>query len=301
MDAKFRSEVRFLDSWSRALRLHQWAKNFLVFVPLIAAHKVQHTELLMPAMLAFLCFGLAASSAYVLNDFLDLDADRKHPYKRDRPFAAGELSLAHGGVVAFVLSLTAMVIAAMSLPPAFVAVLAAYLALTTLYSAYLKRFALLDVLTLAGLYTLRIIGGGAAVDVPVSFWLLAFSIFLFLSLAVVKRVTELLAVRNAGDHSPAGRGYTVDDLPVMRSLGIASGYISVLVLALYINSPASQVLYRRPEVIWLLCPLLLYWISRVWLLASRDAMHDDPIVFAAFDRVSWIVLALGAAVAWTAS
>ena len=261
MDAKFRSEVRFLDSWSRALRLHQWAKNFLVFVPLIAAHKVQHAELLMPAMLAFLCFGLAASSAYVLNDFLDLDADRKHPYKRDRPFAAGELSLAHGGVVAFVLSLTAMVIAAMSLPPAFVAVLAAYLALTTLYSAYLKRFALLDILTL----------------------------------------TELLAVRNAGDHSPAGRGYTVDDLPVMRSLGIASGYISVLVLALYINSPASQVLYRRPEVIWLLCPLLLYWISRVWLLASRDAMHDDPIVFAAFDRVSWIVLALGAAVAWTAS
>ncbi|TMG92468.1 MAG: hypothetical protein E6H76_01575 [Betaproteobacteria bacterium] len=124
MDAKFRSEVRFLDSWSRALRLHQWAKNFLVFVPLIAAHKVQHAELLMPAMLAFLCFGLAASSAYVLNDFLDLDADRKHPYKRDRPFAAGELSLAHGGVVAFVLSLTAMVIAAMSLPPAFVAVLA---------------------------------------------------------------------------------------------------------------------------------------------------------------------------------
>ncbi|HJU40284.1 MAG TPA: hypothetical protein VJ724_11975, partial [Tahibacter sp.] len=171
-----------------------------------------------------------------------------------------------------------------------------YYALTLAYSLHLKRVVMLDVVVLAALYTVRIIGGAAAIGGGLSFWLLAFSMFLFLSLAMLKRYTELAALQNGPTNKASGRGYTVDDVPLIQSLGGSSGYLSVLVLALYINSTASEALYHRPQILWLLCPLLLYWISRVWLVAHRGGMHDDPVVFALVDTVSRIVLVLCAIV-----
>jgi 4-hydroxybenzoate polyprenyltransferase len=247
------------------------------------------------AILAMLAFCLCASSVYVLNDLLDLQADRLHPRKSKRPFAAGELSIVSGLLLSAVL-LAATVVVALFLPAKFCLVLAAYYIVTSAYSLFLKRFLLVDALALAGLYTLRIIAGAAAVVVELSFWLLLFSIFLFLSLAFVKRFAELEALRRQQRLRAAGRGYLVEDLPVLQSLGIASGYLSVLVLALYINSPAIEALYHRPKAVWMLCVLLLYWISRVWMTAQRGNMHDDPVVFALKDRQS---LAIGVCAAVT--
>lgn len=281
--------------WLRALRLHQWLKNVLVFVPLLAAHLVLEPAELGRAMAAIVIFGICASSVYVLNDLLDLQSDRRHPRKRNRPFAAGRLPLAGGLVVAPLLTLVSL-IAAFALAPAFALVLCGYYVLTLAYSLRLKQIAMLDVMVLAGLYTVRIIAGTVAIGVAFSFWLLAFSMFLFLSLALVKRYTELAAQRSAGIDLVPGRGYATSDYELLGSLGAASGYLSVLVLALYINSTASAELYRRPQVLWLLCPLLLYWISRVWIIAHRDAMHDDPVLFAVRDKVSLVILVLTAAV-----
>jgi len=226
---------------------------------------------------------------------LDLEADRAHPRKSKRPFAAGDLSIGVG--LAMVPGLLALAVAiAIFLPPRFAEVLATYFALTTAYSFYLKRFMLIDALALAGLYTLRIIAGAAAVDVPLSFWMLLFSVFLFLSLAFVKRFAELNDLRRQNGLQAAGRGYRVEDLSVLQSLGSAAGYLSVLVLALYINSPEIGVLYHRPKLVWMLCILMLYWINRIWMMAQRGAVHDDPVLFALKDRQS---LAIGLAAAIT--
>ena len=279
----------------RALRPHQWAKNSLLFVPLLAAHRLGDASALADAGLAFLAFCACASAVYVLNDLLDLEADRTHPRKSKRPFASGDLPIGAG--LSMVPGLLAVaVIIALLLPPRLGQVLATYFALTSGYSLYLKRFMLIDALTLAGLYTLRIIAGAAAADVPLSFWMLLFSVFLFLSLAFVKRFAELDALRRRHGLQAAGRGYRVEDLSVLQSLGSAAGYLSVLVLALYINSPEIGVLYHRPKLVWLLCVLMLYWISRVWMMAQRGHMHDDPVVFALKDRQS---LAIGLAAAIT--
>ena len=221
----------------------------------------------------------------MLNDLLDLEADRAHPRKSKRPFASGDLSLLYGLLLAPCLLAAAVVLAAF-LPQKFWLVLGTYYALTCGYSFVLKGFVLVDALALAGLYTLRIIAGAAAVDVALSFWLLLFSIFLFLSLAFVKRFAELESLRRQKRLHAAGRGYHVEDLSLLQSLGTAAGYLSVLVLALYINSPDIQPLYSRPKVIWILCVLMLYWISRVWMIAQRGRMHDDPVVFALKDRQS---------------
>lgn len=272
----------------RALRPHQWAKNLLVFVPVLTAHLAFEPVALVQASLAFAAFCLCASSVYVVNDLLDLPSDRAHPRKRQRPFASGALPVVHGMVAAPLLAVAAFAIAT-ALPVRFVIVLAAYLALTFAYSLWLKRVELLDVVVLASLYTGRIIAGAVAIAVPLSFWLLAFSMFLFLSLALVKRHAELALVREHGHAAAAGRGYRVDDLPLLATLGGASGYLSVLVLALYINSRDSAALYGEPQLLWLLCPLLLYWISRVWLLTMRGRMHHDPVVFALRDRASLLV------------
>lgn len=288
-----------LRSWLRALRLHQWLKNLLVFLPLLAAHRFLEPGAVLAALAAFAAFGLCASGVYLLNDLLDLPADRRHPRKRSRPFAAGELPLLHGLLVAPLLTLAAFLLAA-AVSPAFVAVLGLYLALTLAYSFWLKRVAMLDVVLLAALYTIRIVAGAAAIGSPLSFWLLAFSMFLFLSLAMLKRYTELAAMLGAGRSGALGRGYAVEDLPLIQSLGASSGYCAVLVLALYINSPESLVLYARPQVLWLICPLLLYWMSRVWVIAHRGGMNDDPVVFAVRDRVSQAVIALCAAAAFAA-
>lgn len=293
---RVRAPVR---AWIRALRLHQWLKNLLVFLPLFAAHLVFAPGALPRAMLAFLSFGLCASATYILNDLLDLDADRRHSRKKTRPFASGALSIRDGLIAAPLLLLAAFALA-FFLSLGFAAVLLGYCALTVAYSLSIKRVAVLDVVALAALYTIRIIAGTVAIGIGASFWLLAFSMFLFLSLAMIKRYVELRGLLADGRARASGRGYTVDDLPLVQSLGAASGYLSVLVCALYINSTASTALYRHPQVLWLLCPLLLYWISRAWLIAHRDEMHDDPVVFAATDWVSRIVVVVCALVAMLA-
>jgi 4-hydroxybenzoate polyprenyltransferase len=289
-----------LQRWVKALRLHQWAKNALIFVPLLASHRAGNVQALSAAALAFLAFSLCASSVYVLNDLLDLPSDRRHHSKRKRPFAAGELSVKAGLLAAPVLLVAAFGLALWLLPLPFVLLLAGYYATTLAYSLALKQVLMLDVLLLAGLYTVRIFGGSLAVDVPTSSWLFTFSMFLFLSLALVKRVSEVRRLRvgeGAGKAGKAhGRGYEAGDWEQLASLGSASGYLAVLVLALYIHSNEVSVLYRHPERLWLLCPLLLYWVGRVWMLAHRGLVNEDPLVFALKDRVSYAVGAVAAAV-----
>lgn len=276
-------------AWLRQVRLHQWLKNLLVFLPLLASHRFLDPAASFAAMQAFLAFGLCASGVYVLNDLLDLPSDRRHPRKRQRPFAAGRLPLLHGLLAAPTLTVTGFVLAWL-VAPMFAAVLLAYYVLTLAYSFRLKQVATLDVIVLAALYTVRIVGGAVAIGSALSFWLLAFSMFLFLSLAMLKRYAELLDMAGSGNDAAHGRGYAVTDLPMIQSLGAASGYLAVLVLALYINSQDSLELYRRPQVLWLVCPALLYWISRAWMKAHRGTMQDDPVVFAVTDRVSQAVI-----------
>jgi 4-hydroxybenzoate polyprenyltransferase len=268
-----------------AMRPHQWAKNLLLLVPLLAAHHIADTAALGAVLLSVVDFSLCASAMYVLNDLIDLEADREHPRKSMRPFARGELSVASGLALAAAL-LGAGAAISLALPARFQVVLATYCGLALAYSFVLKRLLLLDALALAGLYTLRIVAGGAVANVPLSFWLLLFSVFLFLSLAFVKRYAELEDLRRRQRLQARGRGYRVEDLAVLWSFGTTSGYLSVLVLALYINSPEIQALYRHPKAVWMLCVLVLYWISRVWMTAHRGGMHDDPVLYALQDRVS---------------
>jgi 4-hydroxybenzoate polyprenyltransferase len=233
---------------------------------------------------------------YVLNDLLDLNADRRHPRKRMRPFASGAVPLVHGMVLAVALPLAALFIAAI-LPREFLYALLAYLVLATAYSAVLKRHALVDVLVLAGLYTVRVAAGAFAIGVPLSFWLLAFSVFVFFSIALLKRCTELHVQQQRRHDQAAGRDYRVADLVYLRGMGMASGYLAVLVFALFINSPEVAERYAQPQLLWLSCPVLLYWVSRIWLKEGRGEMHDDPLIFALRDRPSHAVLALMVTVA----
>ena len=278
-----------------AARVYQWIKNVLIFVPLLAAHRAGNGEALGQTLVAFLAFGLCASSVYIVNDLLDLAADRAHPRKRHRPFASGTLSLGLGLALAPALLAGAAALCA-TLPPAFGLALAAYYTATLAYSFVLKHYVLVDIFTLAGLYTARIVAAAAAGTVPLSFWLLLFSMFLFLSLAALKRYGELDALGRENPSHATSRGYFVQDLAILQTLGASAGFIAVLVLALYINSPEVTALYRLPEAIWALCALVLYWISRMWLKAHRGAMHDDPIVFAARDWISLVVLGASGAV-----
>ncbi len=277
--------------WLKAIRLHQWVKNALIFLPAVLAHQILNPAILLKALLAFIAFGLCASSVYLVNDLLDLSADRRHPRKYKRPFASGLISVRSGGVAAALLLIGAIVVA-LSVGGRFAAVLAGYYVLTWSYSLRLKRAAVVDVMTLAGLYTIRIIAGAAATAITLSFWLLAFSVFIFLSLGFVKRYTELDETRRANKTTTHGRGYSAADLPLLQNLGVTAGYCTIVVMALYINSADSTVLYHHNKPLWLICPLLLYWISRVWLLTTRGQMHDDPVVFALRDRISLVVLAM---------
>jgi 4-hydroxybenzoate polyprenyltransferase len=278
-------------AYIKALRVHQWVKNLLIFVPLAVSHQATNPQLLISAAIAFFCFSLCASSVYIVNDLLDLQSDRLHPRKRFRPFAAGQLSISSGVGLAFA-CLAAGIALSLTLPMFFRLTLIAYLVATTAYTLSLKARAVVDVLTLGGLYTVRIIAGSAATLIFPSFWLLALSMFLFLSLAVVKRYAELLVMAEDGKKDLHGRGYVASDLPLLISIGVANGAIAVLVLALYVNSPEVGLLYGRPQILWLMPPLMLYWISRIWLKTHRGEMHDDPIVFAAGDRPSLIAGAL---------
>lgn len=278
----------------RALRPHQWAKNLLVFLPMIAGHDF-HAATLLLAVIAFASFSAAASSAYILNDLLDLPGDRQHPTKQRRPFASGAIPVAQGIVLSAVLMVLALGLAL--LPGGrFPLVLCGYVAATLAYSLVLKRKALVDVIMLGGLYTVRVIGGVVAVGQAWSQWLMMFSLFLFLSLALVKRCAELVMRREAGKDDALGRGYRVGDLAVLFPAAAASGYGAILVMALYMQSPEVMVLYGHPHRLWLIYPLLLYWITRIILLASRNDLHDDPVVFALTDRVSWVTAVLVAGV-----
>lgn len=252
-------------------------------------------------MIAFFLFGLCASSVYLLNDILDLADDRHHASKRNRPFASGKLSIRDGLIAFPLLLVSAFVLAICFLPWPFVGALAGYYALTLAYSLFLKRYMAVDVIALAMLYTMRIIAGAAALALPLTFWILAFSMFIFLSLALVKRYAELLEARNKGEHEQTrGRGYYPVDLEMISSLGAASGYLSVMVLALYIYDQSTVQLYQYAHIIWLACPLLLFWITRIWMLTHRGAMHEDPVVFASHDRTSLIVGALFLLTFWVA-
>ena len=276
-------------AWVEALRLHQWLKNILIFVPLLSSHQVTNLPQLGHAALAFVLFGLCASGGYILNDLLDLEDDRHHTTKRHRPFAAGRLSIMAGMIACPLLIGAAFAGALALLPSPFAAAMAAYALLTLAYSLYLKRQMALDVIALALLYTLRVIAGGVVLQLPLTFWLLAFSMFMFLSLAFAKRYAELHDALQRGQLDKArGRDYAPGDLSVISSLGATSGYLSVVILALYIHDPATQSLYGAPHLIWLACPVLLYWVTRVWILTHRGDMHEDPVVFAFHDRLSII-------------
>jgi len=275
----------------KALRPQQWAKNVLLAVPLIVSHQVGHLSDVMAVAVAFVAFGLAASAIYLVNDLLDLEADRQHPTKCRRPFASGRVPVQVGAMAVIPMLIAAALLALGMLPVGFVAMLGIYVTLSLAYSLVLKRKMLVDVFCLAGLYTLRILAGAVAIGVVVSPWLLAFSMFLFLSLAFVKRYSELklMAPSQAGVR---GRGYVAGDLETFRSMGPTSGYLAVLVLCLYINSADVLKLYHRPALLWLVCPVVLYWITRIWFLVQRYEMPDDPVNFALRDRVSYLAGAL---------
>lgn len=275
----------------KEMRLHQWAKNALVFVPLVAAHRFTELPLLLHALVAFLAMGLVASAGYIANDLLDLQADRGHPRKCRRPFAGGLLPVPLGPPIAGALLLGGVALAA-SVSWALVLWVLLYLALTLTYSFWLKQKVLADVFVLAGLYTHRILAGAIATGIAPSFWLLALSMFFFLSLAMLKRYSELIDLVAAApaERQAKARGYRAEDLDTLVSLGSASGFSSVFVLALYIDSPNVRALYKTPELFWLCCPLLLYWLSRMWVGARRGVIDDDPLVFALREKKSLLIL-----------
>jgi 4-hydroxybenzoate polyprenyltransferase len=283
----------------RAIRIQQWLKNLLVFVAPVMAHMVMDATAIGLSVLAFLSFSLCASATYLLNDIYDLPADRKHPSKRFRPIAAGQITTRRAAILIPVLLGFSFALALL-LPVTFLGLLGVYLFFTIAYSLRLKRTVVIDVLVLAGLYTLRILAGGAATSTPVSFWLLVFSMFLFLSLGMMKRYAELDGLIRIGGDSLAGRGYQAVDLETLAQFGSSAAFLSVLVLALYVNSDAVGSLYSNPEIIWLVCPLMLYLMGRVWLLARRGEVNEDPLVFLLEDGPSQGVILLGAILFWLA-
>lgn len=291
IEAEFTAVRSSFKALLKAIRPHQWLKNLLVFLPLLPIATTASPAMIKMAILAFVSFSLCASSVYLLNDLSDLAADRGHPRKRKRPFASGDLAPLYGLLLVPLLLLAAFALT-LFMPWHFAAMLGIYWVSTTAYTFVLKRYALIDVTTLAGLYTLRVLGGAAAISVMPSFWILAFSMFIFFSLAMAKRYAELDAMRALERESAQGRGYQVADLPVVQLMGVASGYLAVLVIALYINSPDILSRYPHVELLWGVCPLLLLWISRIWLKTARGEMTDDPLIFAARDRMSRYVLVM---------
>ncbi len=293
VNRKFLDRARLPLALMTALRVHQWAKNLLVFLPLLLAHSLRAAPV-MAASAAFFCFCFMASATYIFNDLLDLELDRVHLHKRKRAFAAGDLSVTTGLGISFSLLAIALLTAAY-LPRTFLIYLLLYLVTTLAYSLSLKRIVLVDVVILSSLYTIRMMAGSAATHDPVSPWLAAFSIFLFLSLAMVKRFSELQNLHARGVNPTNGRGYLLSDIEQLRSFGTSSAYASIVIFALYINGRDVVALYHHPNRMWLITPLLILWVSRVWLLASRGLLDEDPVVFALSDRMS-LLLGLGVAI-----
>jgi len=278
-----------------AIRAYQWLKNLLVFVPLITSQRFNDGTALIDAFIMFLCYSAVASFGYIMNDLLDLQSDRAHPTKRKRPFASGRLTPPQGLLIGAALLVCAS-IGCFFLPPLCSFALLAYLALTLSYSAYLKTKLMIDVVALGGLFTLRVIGGGAAIQTELSFYLLSFSIFLFSSLAMLKRFAELHNLQSRNKLAAHGRGYRVEDIEPVRIIGISLGYISVFIMGLYINSPLVTEFYRSPMYIWCLLPLLTYWLGRLWILANRGLVNEDPLLFAVKDRTSILVGSLAGSI-----
>ncbi len=272
----------------KEIRVYQWIKNLLIFIPLLLAHRILFADIY-SLIYSFFSFSFIASSVYVLNDLIDLESDRAHPRKRNRPFASGNLPIIYSFILLPVLFLSSLLISLTLLPIGFTIVLVIYYLITTTYSFLLKKIYVLDIITLAVLYTLRLVAGAIAVDVEISQWFLSFSVFLFFSLAILKRYTELLTMKEQNKTSTKGRGYFVEDLYLLLALGTSSGLLSVLIFALYLNSPEVNKLYNVPELLYMITPILMYWITRMWFKAHRGQMNDDPIVFAGKDPASYFI------------
>jgi 4-hydroxybenzoate polyprenyltransferase/phosphoserine phosphatase len=275
------------------LRLHQWLKNLLVFLPLLPILDQATRPMVLAAVAMFIAFGLCASAIYIFNDLLDLEPDRLHHRKKNRPFASGVIPISRALPLSLGLLVASFTLVALTLPLAAMGALAAYVVLTTAYSSYLKRRMLVDVFALAGLYTMRILAGWAATAVEPSFWMLGFSMFMFLSLALAKRYVEIGELRPGDAGKVRGRAYMARDSVFIVAAGISSGQLSILTLSLYLNDFDVARRYSHPFALWLLCPLLLYWLVRVWMKAHRGELYDDPVVFAIRDRVSRMIV-LGA-------
>ena len=278
----------------QALRIHQWSKNLLLGVPLITAHKLVDFAMWRQLFLAFFCFSFMASATYLINDLIDLHNDRLHEAKRHRPMVNGDLPIPIAVMLSCTLAVSAAVVAAFMLPLSFSCFMAGYALLTLAYSIELKKHLLIDVIALASLYTIRILAGGAATGIIVSEWLLMFALFIFFSLALLKRYIEIN--RYTGEESIPGRGYYASDANIIRSVGPASGLMAVLVLSFYINSPDVRPLYSQPPLLWLICPIVIYWVMRMWFLAERGQVHHDPIVHAIRDWQTYVLGALCAAI-----
>ena len=279
-------------TWLRAIRIHQWPKNALLFLPMLLGHHFDQIEHWLILAGAFIAFSLTASATYLINDLMDLADDRGHATKSKRPLASGMISLFNGVFAAAAMLTLSFLGAAVLLPPVFLLLMLGYLIATLSYSLYLKRQPILDVLLLGGLYTYRVIVGGIIIATPLSFWLLAFAMFFFLGLACVKRYADLERMLPDDNGTLAGRGYRASDLVLVQIFGVLASYMSVLIMALYINAPATVAMYTSPLWLWPVCVVLLYWVSRLWFLAHRGLMDMDPVLFAIRDRVSWALAVL---------
>jgi 4-hydroxybenzoate polyprenyltransferase len=295
----FDGRAGHLKGWLAALRVHQWAKNVLVFVPLVASHQFLHPKLVLESSLSFLLFSLCSSAQYILNDLVDLEADRQHPTKRRRPFASGDLPLA-AGFVAPPIMLALSLLAAILFSKLAAVVLGAYFVLSFSYSLYFKKVILLDAFILSGLYTLRIVVGQLVTGVAFSIWLLSFAFFLFLSLAFSKRWAELNNVERTNSKI-VGRGYRVEDIAQINLFGVCSAFLSAVVFILYLQSDKVRELYRQPQLLWLLSPIYLYWVSRLWIRSSRGEVGEDPILFVLKDPVTYVVVAVSGVIMMAAT
>lgn len=289
IEQEFLKEKTGLAVWLHALRIHQWLKNLLLFVPLLTAFSFMEIEKLATMMVAFLAFSLAASATYIVNDLWDLENDRAHPRKRLRPFASAKIPILQGVAVAGS-ALTVAFILALTVSQGFFLMLFLYLVLTSAYSWVLKAYVLIDVLMLSLLYTLRILAGSVAIGIATSSWLLAFSVFMFLSLALVKRCSELVSLNQVGKEAPQGRDYRVTDLVVLWPLGVGAALSAVVVFGLFISAPETQARYATPQLLWLVAIGLIYWLARLWVKTSRGEMHDDPVIYALKDRGSRVTV-----------
>lgn len=287
IDRHFEAPEATLRDFFRAIRPHQWTKNTLILLPLFLSHQFLDSDKIITSLTAFFAFSLCASATYIWNDILDISSDRAHPRKKNRPFAAGIISIPKGLAASFLLLAISFGLAAAILPPIVLLLFAGYIVITLTYSLYLREKLLLDAITLGFLYSYRIIIGAAAAAIILSDWLIAFSTFFFFGLALVKRYTEV-ALKGFASPSEkiAGRGYYASDKEIIGVLGVASSFVSILIMALYIRSPDIIELYARPKILWVVCVVLMYWLSRIWVFAHRNRMPDDPIVFALRDRNS---------------